>query len=1391
MNETRLDPFPKLSKDARTVARAMALHWSFRSASSNAKLLRQLDASTASGKPFSVDGVKIARHELRRASLLVERGTDSGYARLRDDVRAAFYRDLLVGVDPEELLRAIMRAEATEPGVRSYGFGLWDPSATVAIIRLELVTGAKAPRIDDLRSRTLRDHNWGDLIREAVLEPFDAELFDRITEEWRVSIAVNGLTELCADWNVGLLPLRDWALRRLETDGTGLHPHVRLQLTEMLLLQGEVARATSVLDGLKGGSVEALRAAAKVVEGRFVESVPEFDAALKTLQIQAGARKGLLPDRVAWLYPLALLAQPDPKNLALARKFCLRESGRRDPLPHEPWGGWAHVISVRLGDASFDPVALRLQSGPHHFVGWGDLWRCLLRAWLGREAVGDEGKAAEKRAQVVGLLRERLRACNFGWLESQLEAAEQVFSGGNAPERFFVAGRQESWREVLTSLQGIDAEKTPEVEGPMTRILWAVSVDKQGALVDIEALEQKRGRRGWNQPKPIPLARIVKSHKLDPGDARVTRAMRPERYDPRRLRLDLAAAIVALVGHPLVVMGDALDTTVDVVEGTPELEVVRNSDGFAVKVTPPLREAPSSDDDWAYQGDEADRRERLALRSITVVRDSPQRIRVIRMTEAQRRAALLMSGRFSVPLAAHSELNQALRSLAGHFHIHSDDAEGAIEVEAESRLRAELAPSGDGITLRLVAAPLGPDGPRLMPGSGRARVMASVTGEAKTAQRDLEAERTHLDSLLAAFDFLDPPDLGDLSCEWVIPEPEQALAVIEALPKLAAVHAIDWPRGRAVRVITVDAARMTLRVATERDWFKVEGRAQLDEGLVFELEALLAAASAKTRFVPMGEGVYAALTKELREKLVELKAVSEAHAGGVRVPHLAAGWLDTVLEGLGAETDKAFARNIETLRAAQATQPKTPTLAAELRPYQEDGYAWAIRLANSGFGACLADDMGLGKTIQALAVLVARAGEGPALVIAPTSVCGNWLAETQRFAPTLNPMIFGQAQGESDRTATIESAGPRDVVIASYTLMQQAKDAFAKRTWRTLVVDEAQAIKNASAKRSLAVFDLQADFRLALSGTPIENRLGDLWSIMRFCNPGLLGTIARFNERFAAPIERERDREAQRILRRLISPFVLRRTKSEVLQELPPRTELVLTISPEPDEAAHYEALRRQSLKESEQAVTTAPRGQAGFHILAQLTKLRRAACDPRLHSPHLGIVGAKVRAFAELASELVANGHKALVFSQFVDFLTLLRAPLDEAKIPYQYLDGATPAAERTKRVAAFQRGDGDLFLISLKAGGYGLNLTAADYVVITDPWWNSAAEDQAMGRAHRMGQARPVTVYRLVSKGTLEEQIVKLHHDKRALAEGVLAENAEGKVVPTPEELIALMRQ
>ena len=710
---------------------------------------------------------------------------------------------------------------------------------------------------------------------------------------------------------------------------------------------------------------------------------------------------------------------------------------------------------------------------------------------------------------------------------------------------------------------------------------------------------------------------------------------------------------------------------------------------------------------------------------------------------------------------------------------------------SESRLRAELAPVGESLSLRLVAAPFGADGPRLPVGGGRVRLMAAIGGETVGTERNLSAEKKHLESLLDAFPFLE--DTGDAeNGDWLIEDPELALGLVEGLPAHAAIAEVDWPKGKRLRTISVDAGKLGITVSKERDWFRVSGQARLDEGLVVQLETLLAAARDKSRFMPMGDGVYVALTRALKQKLLDLAAVAETDKHGSKVPQIAAAWLDEVLDGTELEAGADFRQAIERLRAAQSVEAKLPkTLQADLRPYQEDGYQWAMRLAAAGMGGCLADDMGLGKTLQALAVMLERARGGACLVVAPTSVCGNWLAETLRFAPGLNARIYSEAD-ENEREQLIAEAGPQDVLIVSYTLLQLAQARFAGRSWHTLVADEAQAIKNAAAKRSQAVFDVPADFCLALSGTPVENRLAELWSIMRFANPGLLGTIGRFNERFAGPIERSRDREAQHVLKRLIGPFVLRRTKAQVLQDLPPRTELVLSVTPDTAEAAHYEALRRQAISDVNglnDNLSAAQAGQARFNILAQLTKLRRAACDPRLTSPEFGIAGAKVQAFAELAAELTANGHKTLVFSQFVDFLQILRVPLDAAGIRYQYLDGATPAAERSKRVAAFQAGDADLFLISLKAGGFGLNLTAADYVVITDPWWNPAAEDQAMGRAHRIGQQRPVTVYRLVSKGSIEERIVDLHHEKRALADSILDEG-DASTLPATDDLIALIR-
>jgi len=414
-----------------------------------------------------------------------------------------------------------------------------------------------------------------------------------------------------------------------------------------------------------------------------------------------------------------------------------------------------------------------------------------------------------------------------------------------------------------------------------------------------------------------------------------------------------------------------------------------------------------------------------------------------------------------------------------------------------------------------------------------------------------------------------------------------------------------------------------------------------------------------------------------------------------------------------------------------------------------------------------------------------------------TAALAEGADEASADAADANDPLDASAPADTARQAArrqqVQALGAGQVLVCSYGLLQLDGDLLTGRTWHTAVLDEAQAIKNAGTRRARAAQALAADFKLALTGTPVENRLAELWSIMAFANPGLLGSAEQFNQRFAGPIERDADPQASRRLRRLVAPFLLRRTKAEVLADLPPRTEIVHEVVPGPKERALLEALRQQAEASVAQALAGASgEGQAQMHILAALTKLRRAACDPRLVAPELGLVGAKVQEFERLAQELVAGRHKALVFSQFTDFLALLRERLDAAGLRYQYLDGSTPAAQRTQRVAAFQGGEGDFFLISLKAGGFGLNLTMADYVIIADPWWNPAAEDQASGRAHRIGQQRPVTVYRLVTQGSIEDRIVNLHHPKRALAEGVLSgqDGAGAGAVMDAAQMLALLR-
>jgi len=443
---------------------------------------------------------------------------------------------------------------------------------------------------------------------------------------------------------------------------------------------------------------------------------------------------------------------------------------------------------------------------------------------------------------------------------------------------------------------------------------------------------------------------------------------------------------------------------------------------------------------------------------------------------------------------------------------------------------------------------------------------------------------------------------------------------------------------------------------------------------------------------------------------------------------------------------------------------------AELRPYQRRGLGWLQMLAESGFGGVLADDMGLGKTLQTLAHLLAEKQAGrmvrPCLVVAPAGLLFNWRAEAARFAPGLRVLTLHGPERKR-RFHRIASA---DLVLTSYALLVRDQRRLVARDWHVVVLDEAQAIKNPASATARAARALTARQRIALSGTPLENHLGELWSLFRFVAPGLLGSRKGFDRAFRKPIEHSADPVRLKVLRHRIAPFLLRRTKAEVTPELPPVVDIERTVALAPEQRRVYESVRLAMHDKVRRALEHAAPGQRRVLVLDALLRLRQVCCDPRLVDPAGASAGsAKLTELLEMLVRLHDEGRQVLVFSQFTSMLSLIETELQQMGLGYEKLTGRT--RDRERPVARFQRGQAGVFLISLKAGGAGLNLTAADAVIHYDPWWNPAAEDQATGRAHRIGQTRQVFSWRLVTAGTVEERVLELQRRKRELVEGLLS--------------------
>lgn len=551
---------------------------------------------------------------------------------------------------------------------------------------------------------------------------------------------------------------------------------------------------------------------------------------------------------------------------------------------------------------------------------------------------------------------------------------------------------------------------------------------------------------------------------------------------------------------------------------------------------------------------------------------------------------------------------------------------------------------------------------------------------------------------------------------------------------------------------------------------------------VERIEALLQLeASGGEAILPLSDGRLVALDsarlRPILEALLKLfspRELSEGDIGlsGQRLAELAE------IDGV-AHLAKDWANGSKGAQLAQALanwrdRPEIllpASFKATLRPYQQEGLEWLNMLFQAGMGACLADDMGLGKTVQTLAhIAVLKASgdlSGPILIVAPTSVVPNWLHEIARFTPELKALNFTGI----DRLERVDDLATSDIILSSYALLNRDEAILGAQTFAIIVLDEAQNIRNAATNAAKAAFSFKAQQKIALSGTPVENHLGDLWSMMRFLNPGLLGDSKQFQADFRKPIEKANESDAKTRLSRRIKPFFLRRTKEQVATDLPDRTELTHDIELTSAQRDLYEVTRAAMQTRVVEAMSAKGLAQSAIVILDALLKLRQCCCDPRLVKTATKAAkaggSAKLAQLMEMLEELLAEGRRVLVFSQFTTMLDLIEDEFKGKAMSYERLDGST--RDRDGPVSRFQAGDSDIFLISTKAGGVGLNLTAADTVILYDPWWNPAVEAQAIGRAHRIGQQRPVFVHRLICRDTIEEKMLALQAKKQALA-GVL---------------------
>jgi superfamily II DNA or RNA helicase len=567
------------------------------------------------------------------------------------------------------------------------------------------------------------------------------------------------------------------------------------------------------------------------------------------------------------------------------------------------------------------------------------------------------------------------------------------------------------------------------------------------------------------------------------------------------------------------------------------------------------------------------------------------------------------------------------------------------------------------------------------------------------------------------------------------------------------------------------------------DWFELDGELRFGEDSL-TLPQLLRHNAPGQRFVSLRRGGIGVLPADLLERIDLLRKLSSSEHDNGRLCFAGANavLLDLMLAELPGidwdETARGLRKRLRTLSSPQAAEAP-PGFTGTLRAYQKEGLGWLRHLRDIGLNGCLADDMGLGKTVQVLALLEEQRSQnaGPALAVLPRSIVYNWMREAALFTPALRCAVLSG----TTRAKSSDDLPEADLYLITYQTLLRDIAWLRAVSFDYVILDESQAIKNPSAKITKAVRLLKSRHRLTLTGTPVENRIDDLWSQLQFLNPGMLG----------AKLAQAKDLspESLRLIARGVRPFLLRRTKEQVATDLPPKVEETLSCELAPEQRSLYDELKKHYQAVLTQGIDEKGLQKSKIMVLEALLRLRQAACHPGLISPdHASMESAKLSALADLLEDILSSGHKALIFSQFTSLLAFVRKDLDQANTPYAYLDGQSN--DRDAQIQRFQNDPAcPLFLISLKAGGVGLNLTAADYVILLDPWWNPAIEAQAIDRAHRIGQTKSVFAYRIVARDTIEEKILALQQEKRQLADAILGEQNSLLSSITPEDIAFLL--